>query len=653
MAFAILLLFSVPYTVQADSKTQLIQIDKSIRLRDYTLAVKQLRPLVEQNVAQAQFRMAGLYRSGKGIKKDIEQALILYEKAAQQGHADAQYTFASLLEKRGFKVAAESWYQQAAKQGQPKAKKKLALLKKTSTSPETSELSNEKIFSSILHNDVEFINSLIKGNYNFSIYDKSSRTPLMAALLAGQKDMSLALLPVTKNPDHSDKNKDRAVHIASTQGYENIIGKLIEHKIDIDAQNDLGNTALMIAIRHDNAGIVDLLLKHKADPRLKNRNGRSAVDIARTTSQANIVKVFTRYKIDLKTKPKNYADLDLESFQQSIKQSASLYKSWPLLSIASLLGEKEIVKQLISQGVNINETDDSGYSPLHRAASKGNIDSIKLLLSKGANINAVNHKNETPLFLAAESGKLKSVNLLLQKGADTSILTTNKNSALLVAINNRRIETAMALVSGKLDKLSIHHALNQSIILNMPTLSLALIKRDRRLLNKPDKNMRSVLWHSANLGQQKVISALLKNKSIDLNQKDINGYTPLARAVLKGHVNIVRQLINRDARLDILTKENNSLLMLAVLPGKAKLTKLLLDKGIDPNIKNNAGDSALMLAAAAGNNDMIEILIKSGADIQIRNQDDLNAYQIASNAGHKTTAELIRQHSGRMFKLFN
>jgi ankyrin repeat protein len=408
----------------------------------------------------------------------------------------------------------------------------------------------------------------------------------------------------------------------------------------------------MIALRHDDADIVDLLLTHDADYRLKNKNGKTALDIARTRAQFNISTLFAKHDIKLKSPNNQYAKLDLESFQQSINQSTSVYKGWPLLSVASLLGEKEIVVQLINQGAKVNDRDASGYSALHRAASKGQTENINLLLANGARINMLNHKKETPLFLAAESGQFKTVKLLLKKGADTSILSEIKSSALLVSIANNHEKTAAILAPGKLDGKSIHRALTQSVISNMQDISLVLIKKDK-LINQLDNNKRSTLWLSANLGRKKVVSALLREQSIELDQPDINGYSPLARSILNGHVIISKQLIARGTSLETMTSENNSLLMLSVLSEKIELTKILLDKGVNVDTKNKAGDSALMLASSAGNNDMVEMLINAGANIQTRNLDDLNAYQIALNAGHNKTAELIRDHSGKLFKIFN
>jgi len=71
------------------------------------------------------------------------------------------------------------------------------------------------------------------------------------------------------------------------------------------------------------------------------------------------------------------------------------------------------------EGVNVNaKSEERGMTPLHYAASYGNVEVAKFLISKGANVNAQAAYYETPLHAAARNGNVEIVKLLVSKGAD-------------------------------------------------------------------------------------------------------------------------------------------------------------------------------------------------------------------------------------------
>ena len=82
----------------------------------------------EQGYAEAQYLTGTLYSgAGRGVKGNSAKALEWYEKAAEQGYIPAQYSLGNRLQHSDIDKAIE-WYEKAAEQGSPYAQLDLGLL---------------------------------------------------------------------------------------------------------------------------------------------------------------------------------------------------------------------------------------------------------------------------------------------------------------------------------------------------------------------------------------------------------------------------------------------------------------------------------------------------------------------------------------------
>jgi cell division septation protein DedD len=88
---------------------------------DYDTAVKIWRPLAEQGDPDAQFNLAQAYRLGRGVSTNLAAAQIWLERAAVQGHVDAQTTLGLLLFQSGDRSSAVKWLKAAADKDDPRA----------------------------------------------------------------------------------------------------------------------------------------------------------------------------------------------------------------------------------------------------------------------------------------------------------------------------------------------------------------------------------------------------------------------------------------------------------------------------------------------------------------------------------------------------
>jgi len=88
---------------------------------------------------------------------------------------------------------------------------------------------------------------------------------------------------------------------------------------------------------------------------------------------------------------------------------------------AAKAGNLEKVTQLIEEGANVNIRNDSGVTPLHLAAYRGDKDIAEILILKGADIDSQTDAGDTPLMWAVKREKSNLVELIVQKGATVDL----------------------------------------------------------------------------------------------------------------------------------------------------------------------------------------------------------------------------------------
>jgi cell division septation protein DedD len=91
------------------------------RAGNYEEAIRQWRPDAERGDADAQFNLGQAHKLGRGVPLDLQQAQTWYERAARQGHAQAEANLGLILFQNGERERAMPWIQRAAERGDPRA----------------------------------------------------------------------------------------------------------------------------------------------------------------------------------------------------------------------------------------------------------------------------------------------------------------------------------------------------------------------------------------------------------------------------------------------------------------------------------------------------------------------------------------------------
>lgn len=81
-------------------------------------------------------------------------------------------------------------------------------------------------------------------------------------------------------------------------------------------------------------------------------------------------------------------------------------------------GDLQSVATLLGSEVEVDQTDNFGWTALRFAARNGHADVVEALMAKGAEINSASATGRTPLMSAAGNGHEQVVRLLADSGAD-------------------------------------------------------------------------------------------------------------------------------------------------------------------------------------------------------------------------------------------
>ena len=90
-------------------------------------------------------------------------------------------------------------------------------------------------------------------------------------------------------------------------GDAEIVRALLEHKADVNTQDDEGNTALMLAASQGSARVVQLLLEYGAILDRRDEVGMTALSIARSKGRVLVARLIERAVLQRRIRPQQLA----------------------------------------------------------------------------------------------------------------------------------------------------------------------------------------------------------------------------------------------------------------------------------------------------------------------------------------------------------
>ena len=286
--------------------------------------------------------------------------------------------------------------------------------------------------------------------------------------------------------------------------------------------------------------------------------------------------------------------------------------------IPILLTDDRLTMDIILKYSNIEAIADKEIGKLiHVAASEDNVILAEALINKKVDLNVPNSKGFSPLKIAAKRGNVKVLEVLLENNANPNYI--GKKIPGFSPLNN-----AVQYGQAECAKLLIEHGAN-------------LVHKD----------MTNTALHSAAYGgHAHVVEYLIKEKQMDVNQKNNANKTALFQSITQGHNSVAKTLLRLGADPNVLLgRDNETLLHVAVREGRKEIVTMLLESKAKPDepLSSN-GRTPLMLAVENDHADYIQLIMAHGITLAKKDMDGNTAlHHIAKNNSCASAKYLLRR----------
>ncbi|XP_067217780.1 transient receptor potential cation channel, subfamily N, member 1 [Chanodichthys erythropterus] len=469
--------------------------------------------------------------------------------------------------------------------------------------------------------DVEMAKVLVEFGAHPDSQNNEWQTPLHIAALEGDENMLKFLYLCKASPNILDKMDRSPLHIAAEQGHTNVVEILTEKfKSCVLARTKDGSTLLHIASQCGHPATALLLLRKGVPLYMPNKSGAVCLHAAAKRGHTAVVKAL---------------------LQKGANVDATAKDGQTALHIAVENCKPQVVQMLLGFGAHVQlKGGKAQETPLHIAARvKDGVRVAEMLLKSGADVNAEQENGETAMHVAARHGALQMIQALIQEGGDVTWKSKVDENSLHVAVRHCHAHVVKEILNSLTNERSREEAElcvregNQNG--ETPLHLAAELRRDT--VHKTDEDIciikilmehhaditavtrqsgETPLHYNARVGNTAVLQEMLSNVPTNqlqtaINKHAKNGWSPLLLAAEQGHTEVVRVLLQTNARVDVFDEEGKAAIHLAAEQGHQDIVDILLSHKAFVNTKTKLGLTPLHLSARTGSARLVRLLVET------------------------------------------
>ncbi len=265
----------------------------------------------------------------------------------------------------------------------------------------------------------EIVRLLIEYGADVNMKNKFNQRPFDLANIAGNMEIAWLLL---LNGARSQDNRT-PLHIVAEKGPD-ALKYFFENTDagDVNLRDNRGNTPLHYAVHDSDA--TEMLLGKGADPNLSNEDGNTPLHLASRRGDKEVVRCLLKAGANVRLhNNEDNRPVDIAIQQNSYllvhifyELGTELGRGRSALHLAALNWRLYAIEQLIENGLDVNEQDRNGATPLHLGAESHYV--VGILLENGADPNIADENGQTPLHIAASHNAMETVEMLVEAGAE-------------------------------------------------------------------------------------------------------------------------------------------------------------------------------------------------------------------------------------------